>query len=74
MPGIPEFIATAGSEALDTESPRSEDVAGVEVPTDAPDRTGTTPMEEVDSRKKKRKIPMYTSGGSERVNLVERGW
>jgi len=34
--GIPEFIATADSEALDAESPCFEDVAGAEVPTDVP--------------------------------------
>ena len=37
VPGIPEFIATADSEASDAESPYFEDVAGAEVPTDAPD-------------------------------------
>ena len=34
--GIPEFIATADSEASDAERPRFEDVAGAEVLTDAP--------------------------------------
>ena len=33
--GIPEFIATADSEASDVESPRFEDVTGAEILTDA---------------------------------------
>ena len=48
MPGIPEFIATADSEASDAESPRFEDIAGAEVPRDAPGGVGTTSMEEVE--------------------------
>jgi len=48
VPGIPEFVATADSEASQAESPRFEDVAGAEVPTNAPDRVGTAPMEEVE--------------------------
>ena len=48
VPGIPEFIATADSEASQAESPRFEDVASAEVPTDAPDRVGTAPMEDVE--------------------------
>ena len=31
VPGIPEFMATADSEASDAESPRFEDVAGAEL-------------------------------------------
>jgi len=36
VPGLGEFVATADSEALDTESPRFEGDAGAEVPPDAP--------------------------------------
>ena len=36
VPGLPEFIATADSEASDAESSCFEDVASVEAPTDAP--------------------------------------
>ena len=48
MPGIPEFIATANSEASDAKSPRFEDIAGAEIPLDAPSGVGTAPMEEVE--------------------------
>jgi len=74
VPGLPEFIATADSEASDAESPRFEDVAGAEAPTDASGGVGTVPMEEVEVEEKKRKIPMSTSSRSERVNLTERWW
>ena len=41
VPGIPEFIATADSEASQAKSPRFEDVVGAEVPTDVPGGVGT---------------------------------
>ena len=57
MPGIPEFIATADSEASDAESPRFENVVGAEVPTDAPGWVGTTPMEEVEVEEEEEEDP-----------------
>ena len=48
MPGLREFIAEIDSEASDTKSPHFEDVAGAEVPRDAPGGVDTAPMEEVD--------------------------
>ena len=47
VPDIPEFIATADSEASDAESPCFEDVTCAEAPAGAPGGVGTTPMEEV---------------------------
>ena len=41
MLGIPEFIATADSEAPDVESPCFEDVANAEVSTDVSGGVGT---------------------------------
>jgi len=55
--GIPEFIATADCEASDTESLRFEDVAGVELPTDALDRVRMAPMEEVEVEEEEEKDP-----------------
>jgi len=43
VPGVPEFIATADSEASDAKSPRFEDITGTEIPWDAPSGVGTTP-------------------------------
>ena len=43
MPGLPEFVATADSEASNAESPRFAGDAGAEVPPDAPGRVGTAP-------------------------------
>ena len=48
MSGLPEFIIEINSEASDTESPHFEDVAGTEVPRDAPGGVGTTSMKKVE--------------------------
>ena len=48
MPGVPEFIAKIDSEASDAESPHFEDVAGTEVPRDAPGEVGTAHIKEVE--------------------------
>jgi len=55
VPGIPEFITTAGSEASDAKSPRFKDVARAEIPRDAPGGVGMTPMEEVEVEKEEEK-------------------
>jgi len=47
VPGVPEFIATADSEASDAQNPRFEDIAGAGIPRDAPGGVSTAPMEEV---------------------------
>jgi len=57
VPGILEFIATADSEALDAESPRFEDIAGAEVPTDAPGGVGTASMEDVEVEEEEKEDP-----------------
>ena len=54
---IPKFIVVADSEASDAESPRFEDVAGVEIPQDVLDGVGTTPMEEVEMEKEEEEDP-----------------
>jgi len=71
-PSIPEFI-TADSEASEAKSPRFENIVGAKVPTDAPGRVGTTPMEEGKWKRWKKKIPTSTSSGSEKVDPAERG-
>ena len=43
VPGLPEFVATADSEASDAESPHFEGDAGAEVLPDAPGGIGTAP-------------------------------
>ena len=48
VPGLPEFVATADSEASNAESPCFEGVADAEVPADVPGGVGTTPMEDVE--------------------------
>ena len=71
MLGIQVFVATADNEASDAESPHFEDVAGAEVPTDVLGGVGMAPMEDVEvEEEEKRKILMFTSSGSERVNLT----
>jgi len=57
VPGIPEFIAIADSEASDAESPHFEDVAGAKTPTDAPGRVSTAPMEEVEVEEEEEEDP-----------------
>ena len=48
VPGLPEFVATADSEAFDAKSPHFEGVAGAEIPPNAPGGVGTAPMEDVE--------------------------
>jgi len=48
VPGLPEFVTTADSEASDAESPRFEGVAGAEILADVPSGVGTAPMEDVE--------------------------
>ena len=48
--GLPELIAEIDSEASDAEGPHPEDVGSAEVPRDAPDRVGSTPIEEVEMK------------------------
>jgi len=48
VPGIPEFIVTADSEASDAESPRFEGVAGAEASANAPGGLGMAPTEDVE--------------------------
>jgi len=55
--GISKFITTADSEASDAESPRFEDVAGVKASTDAPDRVGMDPMDEVEVEEEEEEDP-----------------
>ena len=57
MLGFPKFIAEIDNEAFDTESPHFEDVAGVEVPQDAPGGLGTAPMEEVKVKEEEEENP-----------------
>ena len=59
MPGLPEFFATADSEASDAESPHFEGVTGAEVPADVTGGVGTAPTEDVGGRgggKKSRRL------------------
>ena len=48
VPGLPDFVATADSEALDAESPHFEGVTCTKVPPDAPGGVGTTPIKDVE--------------------------
>ena len=74
--GLPEFVATADSEASDAESPRFEGVAGAEVPTDAPSGVGTTPMEEVEVEEVEEDHDVHfkrkRQGGSRRKRVVKK--
>ena len=77
MPGILEFIATTDSEASDAESPRFEEVAGAEAPTDAPGGVGTSPMEEVKVEEVEEEDPdihfkRKRQGGSRRKRVVKK--
>ena len=74
VPGLPEFVATADSEASDAESPHFEGVAGVEVPPDAPGGVGTAPMEDVEVEEVEEEDPnvhfkQKRQGGSRRKRV-----
>jgi len=77
VPGLPEFVATADSEASDAESPCFEGVTGTEVPADAPGGVGTTPMEEVEVEEVEEEDPdvhfkRKRQGGSRRKRVVKK--
>ena len=46
VPGLPEFMAEAGSETSDAESPRFEEVVGGEAAPKAASRAAKAPLEE----------------------------
>ena len=73
MPGLPEFVATADSEASDVESPHFEGDAGAEIPPNALGGVGTAPMEDVEEKKWRKKISTSTSNESGKVDPVRRG-
>ena len=56
MPGISEFIAITESESSDAENPLFEDIAGAEVPRDAPGGVGTTLTEKVEVKVKEEEV------------------
>jgi len=70
VPGLGEFVATADSEASDTESPHFEGDAGAEVPPDAPGRVWIAPMEDVEVEQVEEED---TSNESGKVDLARRG-
>ena len=72
VPSLPEFVATADSEASDVKSPRFEGVTGVEVPPDAPGGVGTTPMEEVEKEDPNIHFKRKREGGSRRKRVVKK--
>ena len=77
VPGLPEFVVTADSEASDAESPRFEGVAGAEIPADAPSGIGTAPMEEVEVEEVEEEDPdvhfkRKRQGGSRRKRVVKK--
>ena len=77
MPDLPEFIATADSEASDAESPRFEDVVGTEAPRDVSGGVGTTPMEVVEVEEVEEVYPdihfkRKRKGGSRRKRIVKK--
>ena len=74
MPGIPEFIAIADSEASDTESPRFEDVVGAEVPRDILGGVGTAPMEEVEVEEEEEEDPDVHVKRKRKGRTPGRGW
>ena len=74
MPSIPEFIAAPDSEASDAESPRFEDVSGIEVPQDAPGGVGTTLMEEVEMEEEEEEDPDVHFKRKQADELAGRGW
>ena len=74
MPGIPEFIAIADSEASDAESPHFEDVASAEVPRDIPGGVGTTRIEEVEVEEKEKEDPDVHFKRKRNGKPVGRGW
>ena len=57
MPGLPEFVNTADSEAFDAKSSHFEGDVGVEIPPDAPGGVGTTPMEDVEVKEVEEEDP-----------------
>jgi len=76
VPGIPEFIATADSEASDAKNPRFEGVACAEVPADAPGGVGTAPKEEVEVEVEEEDHDVHfkrkRQGGSRRKRVVKK--
>ena len=52
VPGLPEFLAEAGSEASDAESPHFEDVTGDGAIRGAPSEAGIAPIEEEEEEEK----------------------
>ena len=75
IPGLPEFLAEADSEASNTESPHFEDVIGDRATQEAPIGQAKPQLRK---KKRKRKIPTSTSSKSERIlpllNLERSKW
>ena len=77
MPGLPEFVATADSEASDAKSPHFEGDASTEVPPDVPARVGIAPMEDVEVEEVEEEDPdvhfkRKRQGGSRRKRVVKK--
>ena len=77
MPGLPEFIVTADSEASDAKSPHFEGDAGAEIPPDALRGVGTTPMDDMEVEEVKEEDPdvhfkRKQQGGSRRKRVVKK--
>jgi len=77
VPGLPEFVATADSEASDAESPRFEGVTGAEAPADVPGGVGMAPMEDVEVEEVEEEDPNVhfkwkLQGGSRRKRVEKK--
>jgi len=77
VPGLPEFVATADSEASDVKSSHFEGDAGAEVPPDVLGGVDTTPMEDVEVEEVEEEDPnVYFKrkrhGGSRRKRVVKK--